>query len=597
MIQGDFNTFLYGKNYPIIKWEEDENINFWIEQINTREKCPNCHSECTKVKETHKRKIQDTPIHNKNVYINITVREFKCENSKCKIKTFTEKLPFAGKNQVRTYALTEFIITHAIYMSSNSTSLILSFIGVEVSADTVDNILNKIDIKDNPDVEKIGIDDVSTRKGIKYATAIYDLDTHHLIALLEGREKENIIPWLKKHKKIKLVARDRASSYAEAINEVLPNAIQVADRFHLFENIISYLKNMFYSELPDKTVIKNDEILDKKATKVIEELANIDWNIVNTFSYTNDKPLDENGNEISFIDAEYDLNDELHSSQAERRIEKYNMALKIRKYYSNNPNIKLNYISKQFNISRYYIKKYISLSEEEVLKLQIKKDYNKKPTEFSKYKNIVYKMLIDGKSLEYIIAFVLKSGYSKSIISLKGKIYSLAKNNGIKGITFRKYSKKQYSQDEIIITRKELLKYLLTINEVKDKSSTIDKYIEKIKDKYLIVNQVQTIFRDFHDTIFSKQEDDLDNFIQKYNSILPSFCNGLKKDITAVKNAISSEINSGFVEGNNNKFKLIKRIVYGKQKICNLFKRCYLAFTSTLDDLSLLKDTIKSLTL
>lgn len=86
MIQGDFNTFLYGENYPIIKWEEDENINFWIEQINTREKCPNCHSECTKVKETHKRKIQDTPIHNKNVYINITVREFKCEIQSAKLK-------------------------------------------------------------------------------------------------------------------------------------------------------------------------------------------------------------------------------------------------------------------------------------------------------------------------------------------------------------------------------------------------------------------------------------------------------------------------------------------------------------------------------
>ena len=70
---------------------------------------------------------------------------------------------------------------------------------------------------------------------------------------------------------------------------------------------------------------------------------------------------------------------------------------------------------------------------------------------------------------------------------------------------------------------------------------------------------------------------------------------GLKKDIAAVKNAISDSINSGFVEGNNNKIKLIKRIVYGKQKLVNLFKRCYLAFASTLEDLSLLKIAISSL--
>ena len=151
----DFNTFLYGKEYPIVKWEETDTINFWIEQSKCEVKCPTCGCNCISVHETHQRKIQDTPIHNKNVYINIDVRELKCENSKCKVKIFTEELPFAGKHQVRTYALTEFIITHAIYMSSSSTSLILSFIGVNVSADTVDNILKNVHIIDNPERDEV----------------------------------------------------------------------------------------------------------------------------------------------------------------------------------------------------------------------------------------------------------------------------------------------------------------------------------------------------------------------------------------------------------------------------------------------------------
>lgn len=420
----DFNTFLYGEDYPIIKWEEADTINFWIEQSNKEVKCPKCGNVCTFIHETHSRKIQDTPIHNKNVYINIDVRELKCENDDCEIKTFTEELPFVGKNQVRTYALTEFILTHAIYMSSNSTSLILSFIGVNISADTVDNILKKVNIIDNPDVERIGIDDVAIRKGIKYATAIYDLDTHHLIALLEGREKEDIIPWLKKHPKIKFVARDRASSYAEAINEVLPETVQIADRFHLFENIIKYLKDMFYSELPDKIVIKDNKILDKKACKVISELANIDWDIVNDFSYTNDVPIDENGNEIKFIDFEYDLNDEIHLAQAKRRIEKQDLALRIRQ----DSDLNIAELSQKYNISEYLIKKYLMMSDEEVEQIRLKRNNKRNQTEFSKYKNVVYKMLIDGQPLEYIMAYVLKCGYNKTIISLKSKIYNLAKN-------------------------------------------------------------------------------------------------------------------------------------------------------------------------
>ena len=48
-------------------------------------------------------------------------------------------------------------------------------------------------------------------------------------------------------------------------------------------------------------------------------------------------------------------------------------------------------------------------------------------------------------------------------------------------------------------------------------------------------------------------------------------------DIVPVKNAISHPESSGFVEGNN-KFKLIKRIVYGRSGLVNLSKKCKLAF-------------------
>lgn len=595
MNYSNFNTFLYGEEYPIVKWEQTDEINFWINTTKENINCPECDHCCFKVHETHKRKIQDTPIHNKNVYININVREFVCENENCNTKTFTEELPFAGKHQVRTYALTEFIITHAIYMSSNSTSLILSFMGVNVSADTVDNILKKVNIIDNPDVEQIGIDDVAIRKGIKYATAIYDLETHHLIALLEGREKDDIVPWLKKHKKIKLVARDRASSYAEAINEVLPNATQVADRFHLFENLINYLKDMFYAELPNKIVIKDNKILDKKATKVISELTNIDENILNNFNYTNDIPIDENGNEIKFIDFEYDMNDEMHLAQAERRIEKYNTAIQIR----NDSKLNVAELSKKYNTSQYLVKKYLKMSNEEIEQIKIKKNYNRKKTEFSSYKNIVYKMLVDKQPFEYILAYVLKQGYLKNPLILRRKIQAIASNNKIKGyddIEIKMYDKMEYPKDETVITKRDLLKYLLTINDKKIKDKVIETNIKIIKLKYKIVELVQAIFKDFHDTIFSDNKKQLDIFIKKYANILSSFTKGLKKDITAIKNAISSKINSGFVEGNNNKFKLIKRIVYGKQKICNLFKRSFLAFTSTLDDLALLKLAIEPLT-
>lgn len=64
----NFNTFLYGDSYPIIKWEDNKDINFYIEQKEKMGLCPECGWECFEIKERHSRKIQDTPIHNKSIY-------------------------------------------------------------------------------------------------------------------------------------------------------------------------------------------------------------------------------------------------------------------------------------------------------------------------------------------------------------------------------------------------------------------------------------------------------------------------------------------------------------------------------------------------
>ena len=57
---------------------------------------------------------------------------------------------------------------------------------------------------------------------------------------------------------MKVVTRDRASAYAAAINEVLPNAMQVADRFHLYQNFLEAVRNILNGELPATVKISNN---------------------------------------------------------------------------------------------------------------------------------------------------------------------------------------------------------------------------------------------------------------------------------------------------------------------------------------------------
>ena len=460
----------------------------------------------------------------------------------------------------------------------------MSLLGTSVSADVVDKIIGNIVVKDDANIEEIGVDDVAIRKGQKYATAIYDLKDHHLITLLEGRDAKTFEDWLKEHPKIRTVARDRASAYAIAINNVIPNCVQVADRFHLFQNLIENLKDIFYSEIPEKIFIKDGKITDKPVAKVRKELANIDSKILETLNYDNSIPIDKNGNEIVYDNKLRNFDSKQYIEQKQRRIEKKQMVIKLRELSKNNSSYNLKELATEFKISVSSIRKYLKMSAEEVNDIDKIRLYKKGKTKMDDYSNIIYKMLNDNISQGYIFAYIKLKGCEASDRYLANYINLVAKNNGYNYEEKPTFLELEYPSDVEVITRQELLKYLLTIDKKKIKNQKIEKNIELIYEKYPISKKIQSLFKDFHDVMFSASPNNLDEFIKKYQDDVTSFCNGLKKDIAPIKNAISYEINSGFVEGNNNKFKLIKRIVYGKSKLCNLLKKSYISFMSTLDD-------------
>jgi hypothetical protein len=243
---------------------------------------------------------------------------------------------------------------------------------------------------------------------------------------------------------------------------------------------------------------------------------------------------------------------------------------------------RINLIAKEFKISQPVAKKYLNMSEEDILSLDNPKDYKKRKTIMDDYINIIYKMMRDGISDDIIYFYVRYKGYKANLNSLWSYIYLIEINNfPDRNPMNRNYIiELVYPQNIVVIKRNNLLKYLLTINPKVKKDKTIQENIGIIKEKYPIVEKVEEMFHSFHTIIMGEDPCGIDTFIKKYqDSEIGSFCDGIKKDIAPVKNAISYEVSSGFVEGNNNKFKLIKRIVYGRSKLVNLSKKCFLAFS------------------
>lgn len=196
----------------------------------------------------------------------------------------------------------------------------------------------------------------------------------------------------------------------------------------------------------------------------------------------------------------------------------------------------------------------------------------------------------DSISDDIIYDYIQYKGYKGNLNSLCQYIQYIEKNNfplrtPINPAYFVKWV---YPEHVTVIKRNNLLKYLLTINPKIAKDKTIHENINIIKEKYPIVEKVEEMFHSFHSILMGKDPDGIDTFIEKYQGTeIDGFCQGIKKDIAPVKNAISYEVSSGFVEGNNNKFKLIKRIVYGRSKLVNLSKKCFLAFSIKRPDFNL----------
>jgi transposase len=240
-------------------------------------RCPGCQQPSARIHSHYERRPTDLPWGGTPLRLLLHVRKFVCATATCPRRIFTERLPGVLAPSARTTTrLTTLLRAIAFALGGEAGARLARQVGVHVSPATLINLIRQtpLSIQDPPKI--LGVDDWAQRKGIRYGTALVDLERHRLIDLLPDRTAETLAQWLAPHDGIAIIARDRREAYATGARQGAPEAIHAAqrapaDRWHLLSNWHEAIERVFnrYRSLIKQVSIPKPIVTKQLAVKVL----------------------------------------------------------------------------------------------------------------------------------------------------------------------------------------------------------------------------------------------------------------------------------------------------------------------------------------